>query len=312
MMKFTIAIPAYKKEYLEEAIRSVLAQSFTDFELLILDDDSPNDLQSIVGKFNDKRIRYYRNGRNVGALNVVKNWNKCLDLAEGEYIICMGDDDCLCPDALTEYARYIDMYPDCDLFHGATEMINEESELINIQEARPDCESVYSMAWHRLTRKREQFIGDFLFSTKALKEVGGFYDLPLAWASDDISALRVAMKNGVVNLSEIVFRYRVNRINITSTGNVHHKLAAIELEKKWYRENLLSDSPLSETDARYRHLINLHMEGCFRRKIISTCAEGFKSSFFSMLWNIRRYDLCFKDVCIAVLLGLARKAGVSR
>ena len=88
-MKFTIAIPAYKKEYLEEAIRSVMAQSFADFELLILDDDSPNDLQSIVCKFNDKRIRYYRNERNVGALNVVKNWNKCLDLAEGEYIICM-------------------------------------------------------------------------------------------------------------------------------------------------------------------------------------------------------------------------------
>ncbi len=309
-MKFTIAIPAYKSLYLEEAIDSILGQSYSDFELLILDDASPYNLPCIVSKYDDPRIRFYRNERNVGALNVVDNWNRCLELAKGEYIICMGDDDCLCPDSLAGYSGYIDRYPECNIFHGATEMIDEASRMINIQEARPEHESVYSMAWHRMTRKREQFIGDFVFRTEVLRAAGGFYFLPLAWASDDISAFRIAMSGGIVNTSEIVFRYRVNSINITSTGSVKHKLEAIVQEKQWYIDNLLAERELSPLDDKYRLLISCNLDRCFKRKIMSTCADGFRTSFWSMLKDIRRYDLNFKEVCMVMILGWSRRFGI--
>lgn len=69
-MKFSITIPAYKQKYLYEAIESCLAQTYEDFELIIVDDASPEDLKSVVDQFDDKRIRFYRNEKNCGALNV--------------------------------------------------------------------------------------------------------------------------------------------------------------------------------------------------------------------------------------------------
>ena len=86
-MKFSITIPAYKQKYLSEAIESCLAQTYQEFEVIIVDDASPEYLKSVVDKFDDTRIRYYRNEKNCGALNVVDNWNICLSYATGDYVI---------------------------------------------------------------------------------------------------------------------------------------------------------------------------------------------------------------------------------
>ena len=99
-MEFSITIPAYKAKYLNECIDSILAQTYKDFELVIVNDASPEDLDSIVNQYIDSRIRYYVNEKNCGAINVVDNWNKCLEYAKGEFIICMGDDDKLMPNCL--------------------------------------------------------------------------------------------------------------------------------------------------------------------------------------------------------------------
>ena len=63
-MKFSITIPAYKQKYLYEAIESCLVQSYKDFELIVVDDASPEDLKSIVDMFSDPRLRYFRNKKN--------------------------------------------------------------------------------------------------------------------------------------------------------------------------------------------------------------------------------------------------------
>lgn len=56
-MKFTIAIPAYKRTFLKECIDSILAQTYKDFELIIINDASPEDLDSVVECYKDSRIR---------------------------------------------------------------------------------------------------------------------------------------------------------------------------------------------------------------------------------------------------------------
>ena len=72
---FTIAIPAYKSKFLGEAIESCLSQTYSNFEVVIVDDASPEDLKSVVDRFHDDRIRFYRNEKNCGAVDVVDNWN---------------------------------------------------------------------------------------------------------------------------------------------------------------------------------------------------------------------------------------------
>ena len=77
-MKFSILIPAFKAKFLHECISSVLAQSCKDFEIVVLNDCSPEGIEDIVSSFADDRIRYYSDEKNVGAYDVVDNWNRLL------------------------------------------------------------------------------------------------------------------------------------------------------------------------------------------------------------------------------------------
>ena len=126
MVKFSVTIPAFKDRFLKEAIDSILAQTYRNYEIVIVNDASPYNLDAIVNLYSDSRIRYFKNKKNCGAKDVVDNWNICLNHATGDYLICMGDDDKLTPCCLQVYADMINKYPDLDLYHTRTEIIDEK------------------------------------------------------------------------------------------------------------------------------------------------------------------------------------------
>src|SRR3990167_10841421 len=89
----SIIMPAYNgAKWIEKAILSVLAQSFTDFEFIIINDDSSDNTEEIITAFTkyDKRIKYIKNERNLG---VQKTRNIALDISLGEYIAEIDQDD---------------------------------------------------------------------------------------------------------------------------------------------------------------------------------------------------------------------------
>lgn len=87
----SVVIPTYNRaEYLREAIASVLAQTYGYFELLVLDNCSPDHTQEVVTSFSDKRIKYLRHYCNIGA---IANWTYGVFLANGKYVSILGDDD---------------------------------------------------------------------------------------------------------------------------------------------------------------------------------------------------------------------------
>lgn len=277
-MKFSITIPAYKCAYLRECINSILTQTYTDFELIIVNDASPEDLDSIINLYSDSRIRYYKNKKNCGAIDVVDNWNICLSYATGDYVICMGDDDMLAPNCLEEYDKLIRKYPLKKVFHAWTEIIDEKSEVIRIQEARPEEECVYSMVLRRWNGC-EQFIGDFLFDTNYLKEKGGFYKLPLAWSSDDISAIIAAREYGVANTQTPVFKYRVNSQTISiSSKNQKIKIKALSLAENWYY-HFLKEKPIDSSiiNLTYWKMVNNKFRKAMQLKKIEQLIKDFRS-----------------------------------
>lgn len=253
-MKYSILIPAYKKRFLSKAIESCLAQTYNDFELIIVNDHSPEDLDSVVSQYDDVRIKYYVNDTNIGAIDVVDNWNKCLSYAQGDFVICMGDDDRLMPYCLEEYEALINKYNYLDVYHARTEIIDEDGLVIGMQEARPEWESAYSALWHQCCCHRIQFIGDFLFRTISLKKEGGFYKLPLATFSDNISTIRAAKRNGIANTQKICFQYRMNRGTITNNGNPRILVNSIKDAYDWFAD-FLKDCPSDDVDMKYRRFL---------------------------------------------------------
>jgi len=238
-MRFSVTIPAYKSQFLKEAIESVAYQTYQDWELIIVDDCSPENLYSIVKPYlSNNRIHYYLNEKNIGAEQLVDNWNNCLNYCKGEYVICMGDDDRLLPCCLEELNKLICKYPNLIVYHSQTEIIDESGQIVEHLEARPEREDVLAMMKSKW-KGRRQFLGDYCYNRKQLIETGGFYYLPFAWGSDDITAFRSAFTQGIANTSKVGFQYRENLRSISLSYFEKEKVSAVLLQREWY-ENALN------------------------------------------------------------------------
>ena len=122
----SVLMPTYNRSaLLKLAIESVLAQTFTDYELLIVDNCSTDDTASVVGGFADSRIVYHRHDRNVGA---VLNYNRALRLAKGKYIYTFSDDDLMWPENLAKKVAVLEEHPNVGLVHSSINTINVDGE----------------------------------------------------------------------------------------------------------------------------------------------------------------------------------------
>ena len=104
--RVSVCIPTYRgRVTIGPAIESVLAQSLSDFELIVIDDGSTDDTRAIVEDFTDPRLIYVRNEHNLGPQG---NWNRCLELARGKYFKLLPHDDLLHPHCLERQVAVLD------------------------------------------------------------------------------------------------------------------------------------------------------------------------------------------------------------
>ncbi len=113
MPKISVVLPVYNSEkYIAEAVQSILDQTFTDFELLIINDASTDGTLQILESFKDDRLKIINNPTN---LKVVKSLNKGLELAQGEFIARMDADDIAYPQRFEKQIAYFKKYPQVDV-----------------------------------------------------------------------------------------------------------------------------------------------------------------------------------------------------
>ncbi|SEL91245.1 glycosyltransferase family 2 protein [Parapedobacter koreensis] len=304
MPKFSVCIPAYKSRFLEECIGSILAQSVTDFELIILNDCSPEPVAQIAATFTDSRIRYNENEHNVGAVRLTDNWNKCLALAEGEYIVMMGDDDRMEPDYLAEFSALIAAYPELDVYHCRSLVIDDEGRPRQLTPSCPAYERVCDNIWHRLSQWRSQYISDFMYRTEALRQQGGFYALPLAWGSDDITAYIACRDKGIAHTNRPVFNYRSNSLSISSSGSDLEKMRANLGYAQWLKDFLETHVPHETERVVYATL--LEQETLFmqqRKRYTMALSMRYRMASKCWLWyrHSKEFGLGLSDIVIAAV-----------
>lgn len=311
-MKFSIVIPSYKSRYLSEAIESVLTQTYCDFELIIVDDCSPEDLKSIVDTFNDNRIQYHRNPSNYGAQHLADNWNNCIKYCSGDYIINMGDDDRLLPCCLEEYTKLIIKYPDLNVFHAKTQIIDEDGEVFLLQDSRPEWESMYSMMYRIWNYDKHQYIGDFCISKTWLTQNGGYINYPYALNSDWSTATLAASKKGIANGNIPMFQYRQNRYSISRTQNIRTVAETIVDIRDFYM-SLLSEPSDSEDDEIIRTLLLCQCPKYYQRAFLNYISEDLKNTSnlleFYRHWStyIGYFDISLKTLMKVILKKFIRK-----
>ncbi len=309
---FSIGIPAYKAKYLLECIDSILNQTYQNFELIIVNDCSPENLDIIVESFVDNRISYYTNESNCGAENVVDNWNICLSYAKGDYFILMGDDDIMCENYLYEFEKMITKHPQAQVLHCRSAIIDENSNVLSYTESRPEFESVFDNIYHRIKGLRNQYISDFVYKTEHLKQVGGFYKMKLAWASDDITSYIASMEYGIVHTQEILFKYRSSPLTISSSGNIDLKLVAIEEEKEWLKSFIENCNPKSEFDAKRKIEIANYVSRYIQKKKMYTLSTGMNNKNilkgnFQLILKAKKNKISLKEFFYINFLSLVAK-----
>jgi glycosyltransferase involved in cell wall biosynthesis len=136
--EISVLMPTYNyASYLPEAIESVLAQDFRDFELLIVDDCSSDDTAGVVKPFcgRDARVQFAVNPSNLGMVN---NWKKCLEQSRGQYIkFLFGDDKLSDPRALGKMIALLRANPAATLAASARNILDEKSNVIDIVRPLP-------------------------------------------------------------------------------------------------------------------------------------------------------------------------------
>jgi glycosyltransferase involved in cell wall biosynthesis len=129
--KVSVLIPTYNNaQFLDEAIQSVLAQTYTDYELIILDNCSTDNTDEVIRPYlKDKRISYYKNETNIG---LVGNWNKILDYANGAYLKYLCSDDKFHPQLLEKFVPIMDQYPSVSLVTSNKDYFGSQNKKITL------------------------------------------------------------------------------------------------------------------------------------------------------------------------------------
>ena len=123
----SIVVPTYNRaSLLKEAIESVLAQKYENFELLVLDNCSPDDTPDVVISFKDPRIKYIRHQCNIGS---AANWTYGVHWTQGEYLSILGDDDKYKPNFISNRIRAFSVANDVVAVFSPYDICDEDGDI---------------------------------------------------------------------------------------------------------------------------------------------------------------------------------------
>lgn len=221
--RFSFVLPAFKANYLLESINSILNQTIDDLELIIVNDQSPDDIDSIVALFeNDSRIRYYTNEKNIGRRDLVLNWNLCCKRSVGEYLILASDDDVYSLNFLEEVSVLINNYPKVNLIRGRVRSINEEGAEVEKDHLFPAYMAQDDFLYYA-SRGMISVQAQYVYNRKEFVKRGGFVNFPSAWCSDAATAYMMS-DQGVLSTPSIVFTFRKSSFHITGDSSIENKI----------------------------------------------------------------------------------------
>lgn len=220
----SIVIPVYNAEpYLAESIKSVLAQTWTDFELIIIDDCSKDRSPEIVQSFHDARIRYYRNERNAG---VAASRNRGIQLARGELVAQMDQDDIARPYRIAVQVAFLGKHPDIGLCGGAIVKFSPTSR-----------HRITFPVDHEELRVTHLFHSGFAHPTVMARRAflvanGLYYDETCRNQEDYELWCRLVEKTRVANLKKVLLEYRSHATQLSRESSEYFTMLLKRLHRR--------------------------------------------------------------------------------
>ena len=269
MPNLTVFIPVYNASpWIQESIESVLAQTYRDFELLVIDDGSTDDTADKVRAIQDSRIRLELNGTNRG---IAATRNRALELTSSTWLACLDADDLAVPRRLEIQMAYLTKHPNTVVLGGLGDYFGDMVGRAN-----------YPVGADAV-RNRLPFDNPFMQNTVVLnatwlKERGIRYNAEAQYCEDFDLWAQVAESGGLMlNLPEVLVQYR---IHAASTSRSKRQLQ--EQMANRIRRRLLSSLSVDLADAELDFLDTYQFEGPYlstkaTRRVVRTLAKKLRA-----------------------------------
>lgn len=205
----SVLMPAYNASgYIEDAIESILGQSFRNFEFLIIDDGSTDSTVELIKRYSDSRIKLIQNETNKGLIYTL---NKGLDIAQGKYIARMDADDISKPERIEKQFTFLEANPAIDILGTAFNILNTQYEIHH---------PIYN------EDIRIKLLDDNAFAhpsvmmrTSALQKYNLYYKSEYKHVEDYQFWIQAAINGlGLANLDDILLLYRQHDSQVTSVN----------------------------------------------------------------------------------------------
>jgi glycosyltransferase involved in cell wall biosynthesis len=213
MPKVTVVVPTYNRaKWVEEAIQSVLRQSFSDFSLVVVDDGSTDNTKEVVLKFRDPRVKYlYQENRGVSAAR-----NSGVRASTSEYIAFLDSDDMYLDNAIEKSIHAMTQNPSVGFTFGQINIMKSDGKVYSTKKPSFPCSTVVEQTDHV---RKMLYYGHITLSTLVVKRscfeaVGGFNE-DLRYFEDYHLCIRLAKRYPAFYIAEPLINYRYHNDQLT-------------------------------------------------------------------------------------------------
>ena len=227
--KVSVIMPVYNSQnYVGDAINSVLSQSYTDFEFLIVDDCSSDDSVSVIKKFDDKRIRFYQNDKNLG---YIKSLNFLINECKGSFIVRHDNDDISSKDRILNQVDFLEKNSNHLICGSNCKVFGKKNAFSFLPLTDSECR-VYmifnSPFYHPSVCFRRKVFSDYFL----------LYNKDLMPAEDYDMWMRISKFGKLANLPSIEFNLRTHDNNTSSLNLQKQKKILLILRDSYFSEIL--------------------------------------------------------------------------
>jgi len=272
MPKVSVVLPVYNGEiFLEESIKSILNQTYKDFELIIVDDNSTDSSGVIAQKYakEHSNVIYTKNEKN---LKLPAALNKGFSLASGEYFTWISDDNIHFPNMLARLVEELEKDPEIGLVYFDIEIIDENGKNIGYKKVGPNEGLIF----------RNVVGACFLYRSALDKKIGG-YNESMFLVEDYEYWLRLALATKIKAVNECLLQYRRHPKSLSNQFDKEVRAKGIKMKKKYLK---LYSLPRKQMARFYAYLIFRDKFNPFRIKYAFCGLYYSPSAFLKQIYDV--------------------------
>src|SRR5438445_9575934 len=313
--KVSVCIPTYNRSsYLARTVSTVLAQTFKDYELIVVDNASDDDTPQVVAALTDPRIRYYRNESNLG---MVGNWNRCVQLAQADYVAILHDDDLWSEHYLARVVPVLDHHGNVGLVYSAAVIVDGDGKPHHVHTHWTDNRIVNGRLEFSELIVNNRILCPTVTVRRMCYERRGVFDESVLLGADWEMWLRICLYYDVAYIAEPLAYYRMqygsisDELDASQDGKNFKLHDACKVVEKGMLAAHKAGMPELVTLAR-RSLANFHFRIAYENRRMADPLAAIKHIRKALANRPMLVFMCFRlilKILVYTILGYGRSKG---